>query len=101
LIEDAAATFDWVLVDTPPVALLPDAHLLAAMVHTAVLVVQAGRTPFAMIQRAITSLDRNRIIGVVLNLVDDSASSATGKYGNYYHYGYADRSEFRRPESRS
>ena len=42
--------FDWVILDTPPVALLPDANLLAAMVDAAVLVVSAParrRTPWS------------------------------------------------------
>src|SRR5207244_3304916 len=31
IVAEAAERFDWVVVDTPPVALLPDANLLAAM----------------------------------------------------------------------
>ena len=81
VIDEAAAKYDWVLIDTRPSGLLPDAHLLAAMVNAVVLVVQANRTPFALVQRAIESLDRNRVIGVVLNLVDDKALSPGGKYG--------------------
>ena len=30
LLADATAQFDWVIIDTPPVAMLPDANLLAA-----------------------------------------------------------------------
>ncbi len=88
VIQEAAAKFDWVVIDTPPVGLLPDAHLLAAMVHVAVLVVRAGRTPCALVQRAIASLDRNRVIGVVLNQIDDRAVSPGGKYEHYYAASY-------------
>lgn len=88
VIQEASERYDWVVLDTPPVGLLPDAHLLAAMVNVAVLVVQAGRTPFALIQRAIESLDRNRVIGVVLNWVDDRAMSPGGKYEQYYASSY-------------
>ena len=84
VIQEAAAKFDWVVLDTAPVALLPDAHLLAAMVDVAVLVVQAGRTPCALINRAIESLGRKRVIGVVLNWADDRAMSPSGKYEQYY-----------------
>src|SRR5688572_18328023 len=41
LLEDARASFDWVVVDTPPIAILPDANLLSAMIDTALLVVSA------------------------------------------------------------
>jgi capsular exopolysaccharide synthesis family protein len=88
VIDEAAAKYDWVLIDTPPVGLMPDAHLLAAMVNAVVLVVQANRTPFALVQRAIESLDRDRVIGVVLNLVDDKALSPGGKYEQYYASSY-------------
>ncbi len=88
VIDEAAARYDWVVIDTPPVGLMPDAHLLAAMVNAVVLVVQAGRTPFALVQRAVESLDRDRVIGVVLNLVDDKALSPGGKYEQYYASSY-------------
>lgn len=83
VIEDAAANFDWVIIDTPPVGLLPDAGLLAAMVNTVVLIIQAGRTPLAVIRAAAESVGRHRVIGAVLNFVDDRALVA-GKYGPYY-----------------
>jgi len=89
VIQEASNRFDWVVIDTPPVGLLPDAHLLARMVNVVVLVAKAGRTPCALIQRAIQSLDRNRIIGVVLNQVQERAISPGGKYEKYYVEYYA------------
>ncbi len=43
LLEEAKETFDWVIIDTPPLMLLPDAHLLSSLVDGAVLVVKANR----------------------------------------------------------
>jgi capsular exopolysaccharide synthesis family protein len=86
LIGEAAATFDWVIIDTPPVVLLPDANLLAAMVDAAILVIGAGKTPYKLITRAVDALGRNKILGVVLNRVDRSC--LVGGYGyGYYSYG--------------
>lgn len=82
LLEEAGAAFDWVIVDTPPVALLPDAHLLTSMVDGALLVVQAGATPYKMLNRAVDALGRERILGVVLNGADSRAIA--GEYRNYY-----------------
>ena len=70
IIEQAAPSFDWVIIDTPPVGLLTDAHLLAAMVDAAVLVIDAGTTQHAVVQRAIESIGREKIVGVVLNRVE-------------------------------
>jgi capsular exopolysaccharide synthesis family protein len=83
IVEEAADKFDWVVIDTPPLGLLSDASLLAKMVDAVVLVIWAGSTPYRMIQRAIQSIGRERIVGVVLNRVVDQPKS----YG-YYGYGY-------------
>jgi len=89
LIEEARAEFDWVIIDTPPVALLPDAHILAAMSDGALLVVKAESTPYAVVKRAAEAIGHERTLGVVLNLSDGNAHS-TGYYGYYdknYYYG--------------
>lgn len=85
VITEASQKFDWVIIDTPPVGLLTDASLFSAMVDTAVLVVQAGRTPHADIERAVNALGRERIFGIVLNRAH---ASAHPKYTGY-EYRYA------------
>jgi len=87
-LEEAAAQYDWVVVDTPPVALLSDANLLAAMIDLAVLVIGASRTPYPLVRRAVEALGPSKVIGVVLNRAERSAlSSAYGYYGSSYTYG--------------
>ena len=82
LLEDAKEAFDWVIVDTPPIAILPDANLLSAMIDTALLVVSAQSTPYPMVQRAAQAIGTNRILGVVLNRAEKS-----GLPDNYEYYG--------------
>jgi protein-tyrosine kinase len=82
LIDDATDSFDWVVVDTPPIAILPDANLLASMIDTTLLVVSAKATPYPMVQRAAQAVGTNRILGVVLNRADQ-----TGLPNNYGYYG--------------
>ena len=85
LLEDAKAAFDWVVVDTPPIAILPDANLLSAMIDTALLVVSAKATPYPMVQRAAQAIGPNRILGVVLNRAEKAAAASTyGYYGERY-----------------
>jgi capsular exopolysaccharide synthesis family protein len=84
LLEEAAKQYDWVIIDTPPVGLLTDANLLASVVDLSVLVVRAGATPHKLIQRAIDTLGRERIIGVVLNAVEPRALADDGYYRGYY-----------------
>jgi capsular exopolysaccharide synthesis family protein len=88
VIRQASERFDWVIIDTPPVAFLPDGHLLSAMVDTVVLVVNAGDTPAVAVQRAVAELGHDRIIGVVLNRAETSSMYGYGEtaYNNRYRY---------------
>jgi protein-tyrosine kinase len=82
LIDEARTRFDWVLLDTPPVALLPDAKVLAALADVALIVVLAGRTGYDAIQSAVDGIGRDRIFGVVLN--GTAEPELTESYGAYY-----------------
>jgi protein-tyrosine kinase len=85
LLDEAKESFDWVIIDTPPLMLLPDAHLLASLVDGAVLVVKARSTAHEMVKRTADIIGRNRVLGVVLNQVDESEqTSYGGYYGGYY-----------------
>lgn len=81
VVDEAREAFDWVILDTPPIALLPDAGLLASMVDTAVLVVRAATTPLAAARRALEAVGRNRVIGVVLN---GTVTASRSRYDYYY-----------------
>jgi receptor protein-tyrosine kinase len=85
-LTDAADQFDWVVMDTPPVALLPDANLLAAMIDTALLVVRANSTPYPLSVRAVEAIGAQKILGVVLNRAERSEVAAGY---NYYSYSYS------------
>jgi protein-tyrosine kinase len=84
VLDEAREKFDWVIVDTPPVGLMPDAHLLAAMVDGAVLIVGAGMSPHRTVAKAVEVIGRERILGVVLNRIHDADMSHDGYYYSYY-----------------
>jgi Mrp family chromosome partitioning ATPase len=65
LLGECLALFDWVLLDTPPVQLLPDAARLARSAQGVVFVI-GRRSPFTVVERAMTELGRDRIIGTAL-----------------------------------
>ena len=88
LITQAAASFDWVIIDTPPVGLLPDASLLADFVDGVLLVVRAGKAPFSLVKRTVEAITHDRILGVVMNAVDYAHDRNAGGYYEYYGYGY-------------
>jgi capsular exopolysaccharide synthesis family protein len=82
LLSEAKDAFDWVIIDTPPLMLLPDAHLLSSLVDGAVLVVKARATPHAAVKRTADVIGRDRILGVVLNQAEAKDQSHYG--GTYY-----------------
>ena len=85
IINEASSEFDWVLLDTPPVGLVPDAKLLAAFADAILLVIRAGRSPCVLVKQAIESLGPEKIIGVLLNATE---TVSTRQRNGYYGYGY-------------
>lgn len=85
ILAEAAACFEWVIVDTPPVAILADANLLSSMVDTSILVVRAGHTPLNLVEKTIDALGRDRILGVVLNAAEQKQIHSD--YYSYRSYG--------------
>ena len=87
LLDEAKQSFDWIILDTPPVMLLPDSHLLASMVEGAVLVVRAGSTPHELVKRSAEAIGRPKLLGVVLNRAESQGSHDD----HYQYYGYSER----------
>jgi capsular exopolysaccharide synthesis family protein len=71
ILRELSDRFAWVIVDAPPVASLPDASLLSGMVDAVLLVVRAAHTPLRLVESAVRSLGRDRILGMVLNQVEE------------------------------
>jgi Mrp family chromosome partitioning ATPase len=65
-------------VDAPPILPLADINLLVKVVDGLLFVVKAGKTPKDIVSKAIDTISREQIVGVVLN----SAESSIHKY--YY-----------------
>jgi protein-tyrosine kinase len=79
ILEDAATHFDWVVLDAPPVGPTADARLLTQMVGGTLFVIRAEHTQCDDVQKAIDSLGREHILGVVLNGVE--GKPLEGYYG--------------------
>jgi protein-tyrosine kinase len=84
LIADARQHFDWVIIDTPPVALLTDANLLATTADASLLVISAGHTQHPLVAKAVETLGRAKIFGVVLNMLPEHPTLSGASYKGYY-----------------
>lgn len=85
-VTEAAATFDWIVFDSPPVGLFADAQRLAALTDAVLFVVREGSTPRKAVEEAIAALRGSFIAGIVLN-----ASTALER-NSYRYYRYYDGS---------
>ena len=84
ILEECATRFDWVLIDTPPIGVLPDAQVLARLVGAVLLVIGAGTTPVDAVERAVAELGgADAIFGIVLNRVDQLRIPSADYYGHY------------------
>ncbi|WP_336490110.1 Wzz/FepE/Etk N-terminal domain-containing protein [Methylobacterium nigriterrae] len=74
-LDEAAETYDLVLVDLAPLGNAADARAIAPLLDVFVLVIQWGRTPRATILRALGASDfvYQRILGFILNKADAGA----------------------------
>jgi capsular exopolysaccharide synthesis family protein len=91
LLQKAIGQYDYVLLDSPPIAVVSDGMILAALVDGVMMVVRAGHTPKQLVRSLLARLEyvRARVFGVTLNRVKVTASNRMF-YGDYYsgaHYG--------------
>lgn len=84
--------FDMVILDTPPLASVVDASIIASNVDGSIIIVEAGGMNYKIVQKVRDKLASSgaRILGVVLNKVDKSKKGyGYYKYGKGYGYGNA------------
>lgn len=82
-IGSVKSKYDFVLIDTPPIAMLTDALVLAKATDGAVIVVESGKTSKKVLLRIdqITGDAKARIVGAILNKMVLTRS-------NYYYYSH-------------
>ncbi len=80
--------WDIVLFDTPPLGVVTDAAMISAEIDAVVLVVRAGETSRAAVDRALDALShvKAHLAGAILN--EAHPEKLGGKYGYYYSYYY-------------
>ena len=95
LLEAAKAYYDYVIVDTPPMANLIDGAIVARHCDGAVIVIESGAISYRLEQKVKSQIEKSgcRILGVVLNKVDLSEDKYYGRYGKYGKYKKYERYE--------
>jgi polysaccharide biosynthesis transport protein len=96
LLENAKRQYDWIILDTPPVASVTDAVICSQHADMVLMVVRYGEVKRAIIINSLRNLARAgaRIAGTVLNDVDlERDHYYYSYYYSYYHYGYSEAVE--------
>lgn len=91
LLEEAGRSFDYVIVDLPPLGPVVDVRAAAHQFDAFVLVVEWGRTPRALARDLLSDpILSSKCVGVIYNKVDIDKVNLYETYGStdYYYYGY-------------
>jgi capsular exopolysaccharide synthesis family protein len=83
IIKETVELFDWVIIDSPPVLNVADPAHLAPLCDEVLMVIHANKTPAKLIQKAIETIGKNHICGILMNRAHTSHTSR-------YYYKYYD-----------
>ena len=108
LLEDMRRDFDYVIIDTPPMANLIDGAIVGSLCDGAVLVIESGTVSYRLAQKVKSQLERSgcRILGVVLSRIGVEQDrpyykkyyGKYGRYRKYYEYSRYDKGSYYGPE---
>jgi capsular exopolysaccharide synthesis family protein len=88
IIENLRKSFNWVLVDSPPLASLSDSVVLGSMLEMTVVVIKHTQNDRELIRRTTDQLRQvnANIVGAVLNAVDLKRAGYHDYYYTMYNY---------------
>jgi capsular exopolysaccharide synthesis family protein len=104
MLTQLAESFDWVIIDSPPLAPVADGHVWATHADGTLLVVRQGKTPKKLLQKTLESVENLRLMGIVMNA---SQEAQRHYYSQYYanmeqsSVGRARKQQISKPENPS
>ncbi|HEY6770702.1 MAG TPA: CpsD/CapB family tyrosine-protein kinase [Candidatus Sulfotelmatobacter sp.] len=75
LMEQLAAWFDWIVIDSPPVLPLGDTSVWARMADGILLVTRRGVTEKQQLKKGLTAIEQGKLLGALVNGSTDAAHS--------------------------
>ena len=80
LLQEACRQYQYVVLDTPPLLLVPDARLIGKWVDGFLMVVATHKTPRGLTEEALNLIDPSKLLGLVFNNDDRPMQN------DYYYY---------------
>ena len=92
LVEEIATRYDdrVIIFDGPPLLPTPQTQVLAGLVGQIVFVVEAGKTPQAVMQDALAMIPEDKATGLVMNK-NEGVAERSGYYYGYHGYSGSDQ----------
>jgi capsular exopolysaccharide synthesis family protein len=84
ILAEARVRYTFVVVDTPPLLLVPDGRTLAEWVDGYLMVTAAHKTPRKLLEEALNVVDPTKLLGIVFN-GDDRPLFGYSKYYRHYY----------------
>jgi protein-tyrosine kinase len=84
LLDQARRWYDWIVVDTPPLVVVPDCGLIQGCVDGFLIVVSAHRTPRVLVGEALRAIDPAKVVGLVFNRDDRALFGYSRRYYGPY-----------------
>jgi capsular exopolysaccharide synthesis family protein len=79
LMDQLAARFDWIIIDSPPVLPLADTSIWMRLADGVLLVTRLGTTEKRQLQKGLEALDRKKLLGALMN------GAVAPAYSHYYY----------------
>jgi len=84
IIRSLSASFDFILVDSPPAGPMADTLALKSKADASLLVVRAAKTVRESVEQSIQMLGKNHVLGIILN----GLAGLEKEYSHYYQRYY-------------
>lgn len=106
MLESMKNVYDYIIIDCPPLGLVIDAAIIGHQSDGAIIVVEAGKTKYRLVQNVKDQLENSgvSVLGVVLNKVE--RKNQKGYYNKYYgsqkyegYYGHNEETKMHKSEN--
>ena len=91
LLQEARKSYDFVVLDTPPLVSMPDCRVIGKWVDGFLIVVGAHKTPRSLLEEALNVMDPGKIVGFIFNGDDHPISRYSYAYRGSSNGTGADR----------
>jgi capsular exopolysaccharide synthesis family protein len=94
-IERCRQSFDYIIVDTPPVGPVSDPLIVSQLVDKVVYIVRWGTTARELVHQSVQKfIDHKKLAGVAFNQVNQKLAQKYGRYAYSYYYGARDYKKY-------